>query len=113
MGRRRRAGEAACEMTRGDWLAAPATSPVAWNFILKEGLSGNDLALIVPDTSPKFFRSPKDLLDASDEAPIITRDGRERMIGWRNTNIHDERGTLVCDPTPERVSPGAGRSSQQ
>jgi CHAT domain-containing protein len=37
------AGQAVCEMTRGDWLAAPTTSPVAWNFVLKEGLAGNDL----------------------------------------------------------------------
>lgn len=39
------AGQAICEMTRGDWLCAPFSYPTVWNFALLEGnSSGTDLA---------------------------------------------------------------------
>jgi CHAT domain-containing protein/tetratricopeptide (TPR) repeat protein len=39
------AGEAACNMTRGDWLAAPFSSPLVLNWLLLEGSTeGSDLA---------------------------------------------------------------------
>ena len=39
------AGQAACVMLTGDWLAARYSTPAVWNFSLQEGSSaGNDLA---------------------------------------------------------------------
>lgn len=37
------AGVGLCEMTRGDWRAAPATSPLLWNLVIQEsGSEGSD-----------------------------------------------------------------------
>jgi CHAT domain-containing protein len=64
------AGTATCDMTRGDWLAAPFSSPLVMNFLLAEGSSeGSDLGWqSETEEANREGLNPAEARDAYDEA---------------------------------------------
>lgn len=76
------AGAALCEMTWGDWLAAPATSPLVWNFVIQEG--NEDSALSWTTEVNEFTGSTIDLAGAqaayARAESLFTSAGAERGL---------------------------------
>lgn len=76
------AGMAICQMKRGDWLSAPLSSPLLWNYLCKEGTGDNSLSWTIEKA--EFDGSPVDIEGAqaayAKARPLFSAAGARRGL---------------------------------